>query len=370
MSFIFIGTTGDQAGHSLLTWTMARWLAEKGLSVGFIKPLGSRPIYIQGLWTDQDALLFKRVLRLSEPLDRLCPFPRPEEAWGEKDRDEMIGEIRSLVKEISTGKDILLIMGSRHIFFDDPRWGVSDIHLELDLEADFVLVDRYGSTQASIYSILSVGSLIKDRLKGVVLNRVPTERLGMIKGQMIPLLVSKGIPFMSVIPEDPFLSYRTLGAIRDLVDGDFLWGEEDLNRSVGGMTVGSQDLKGGLVLLRRVYNKIIFLEPASLEGGVQEDSFPRPIAGVLLTGGRRPAPQVLEAIRKAHVPLILTREDTFAALKRLEQPAPGLTPDDEAKVLRFTELMNEDGALEILIGSLGLQPKIPDLEAFKRNRPS
>lgn len=352
MSFLFIGTTGDHAGHSLLTWAMARRLVEKDLTVGFIKPFGSHPIHIHGLWTDQDALLFKSVLKLSEPLDRLCPYPRLEEAWGEKGTDEIIEEIKSLAEELSAGKDVLIIMGSRQIFFDDASCGVSDILLNINLEADFVLVDRYRETRKSLYSILSVSSLIKDRLKGIVLNRVPPERLGTIKNQVIPSLVQKGIPITTAIPENPLLSFRTLGEIRESLDGEFLSGEEGLERCVGGMTVGSHDLTGGLMLLKRVYNKIILLEPTPLESGIDEEPAHRAIAGILLTGGGRPAPQVLEAAKKANIPLVLAQGDTFTALERLEQATPSLSPDDEAKVRRFTELMDKDGALDGLIKSL------------------
>ena len=178
MSFLFVGTTGDRAGHSLFTWTMARRLVEKGLTVGFIKPFGSHPVHTQGLWTDPDSLLFKRVLKLPEPPGRLCPYPRPEGTWGQKGADEIIGEVRSLAEELSAGKDVLLIMGSRHVFFDDASCGVSDILLNINLEADFVLIDRYRRTQTSIYSILSVSSLLKDRLKGVDLTGCHRKGLG------------------------------------------------------------------------------------------------------------------------------------------------------------------------------------------------
>jgi len=59
LSFLFIGTTGDHAGHRFFTWAIARRLVEKGLSVGFLKTLwnpssqvgsvldgpGCRPVY-------------------------------------------------------------------------------------------------------------------------------------------------------------------------------------------------------------------------------------------------------------------------------------------------------------------------------------
>jgi BioD-like phosphotransacetylase family protein len=64
MPFLFIGSTGDRAGHSLVAWAIGRRLLEKGMSVGFIKPFGTDPVHIHGQWTDQDAFLFKEALNL------------------------------------------------------------------------------------------------------------------------------------------------------------------------------------------------------------------------------------------------------------------------------------------------------------------
>jgi BioD-like phosphotransacetylase family protein len=323
MSFLFIGTTGDRAGHSLMTWALARGLADRGLSVGFIKPFGTDPIHIEGLWTDRDAFLFKKVFNLQEPLNRICPYLLSDETWRQEGVEEILEKIKSLAQELST-KDILLIMGSKHIFFDNAA-----------------------------YSILSVSSLLKDRIKGVIVNRVPPGKLVEIRDQVIPSLVKKGIQITAVLPEDPVLSFRSLSEIREVLNGEVLCGRENLGRTVGGMTVGSSDLWGELLALKRLNNKVILREPFSPETGIKESPVYRPIAGILLTGGRNPAPQVLRVAKKANIPLILLKDDTFVAVERLEQFTPTLSPKDEDKIRHLTALMDSDGALDRLVQSLG-----------------
>jgi BioD-like phosphotransacetylase family protein len=51
---------------------------------------------------------------------------------------------------------------------------------------------------------------------------------------------------------------------------------------------------------------------------------------------------------------MLVTHDTFAAMELLEQSASHLSPQDEIKVHRFTEMMDQDGALERLLHSLGI----------------
>lgn len=352
MTLLFIGTTGDHAGHSLVTWAIARRLVEKGLSVGFLKPFGTHPVKLNGLWTDQDVVLFKEVLDIQEPLDRICPYLLSEETGVQEKSGDLLKEIKGLAKALSTGKDILLIMGSEHIFLDDVSHNVSDVLLITELETDFILIDRYRDTAKSIYSILSAGSLLRDRIKGVVLNRVPQTKLQEFRDRTIPSLAKKGIPITIALPEDPCLSFRTLGEVKNVLDGVILCGEESIEEPVGGMTVGSSDLRGELLLFKRAYNKIVLLKPRPPEVEAGESRGLRSIAGILLTGGRNPASQLLAAAREVNVPLILVNGDTFAVLERLEQSPPTLSIQDEPKVRRFTELMDRDGALDTLLQTI------------------
>lgn len=354
MAFLFTGTTGDHAGHSLVTWAIARRLVDRGLRVGFLKPFGTPRATLNGNPADPDAVLFKETLHIQEPLDRICPYLLSDEAWRERGSETILNEMRTWVKELSEGRDVLIIMGADHIFLDNASRGVSDISLAAGLDADFILVDRYRDKARSVYSILSAGSLLKERLKGIVLNRVPPPWLQDIRDHMIPPLARKGVPSIIALPEDPFLSFQTLGDIRDVSGGEFLWGEADREQPVGGMTAGSSDLKGELLLFKRAYNKIILLGPHSQEQESDGPQCPRPIAGILLTGGRMPPPRLLTAAEKAGVPLILVKGDTFTVLERLGQSPPPLSPRDGAKVRRMMELMDQDNALDRLLRGTGV----------------
>ena len=350
MSFLFIGSTGNHAGMSLLTWAIARRLVERGFNVGFMKPFGTQPVRIDEVWTDHDAFLLKEALNLQEPFDRICPYLVSENGWREKGKDVIVEELRILAQELSSKKDILLIMGTQHIFFDDSLYPIPDTSLINALQLDTILVNRYQQPSTSLYSILSVSSLLKERLKGILLNRVSPEMLEHITNQTIPSLSQKGIPILTALPEDPVLSFQTLGDIKETLDGRILCEEESLGKPIEGMTVSSADLEGELRIFRRVYNKIILLEPHSPD--MENGAAPRAIAGILLTGGRTPPVQVVKACEKARVPLILIEEDTFSAQERLEQHPPRLSPRDEIKVRHFTEFLDRNGALDTLLQSL------------------
>jgi BioD-like phosphotransacetylase family protein len=354
MSLLFIGSTGDRGGHSLLTWAIARRLTKMGLSVGFVKPFGTDPVFIDGRWTDHDAHLLKQSLRLREPLETLCPFLVSDETWRALRPEEIMAALKSLVGELSASKDLVIIMGSRHIFFDDAACPIPDISFIPELNADILLIHRYRKISRTVYSLLSVSSLVKNKMRGIILNRVPPEEFQQISSGLIPTLRQKGIPIVSARPEDPVLSFRSIREVKEVLESEILWGEEHLEKPVAAVTVGSADLLGELLVFKRAYNKIILLEASIDEINTEASPGPRPVAGILLTGGRQPPSQLVEAAARSRVPLLLVKEDTFTALQKLEQSTSHLSPDDEGKVRRVTALMERDGGFDRLVKSLGL----------------
>ncbi len=351
MPFLFIGTTGDQAGQSLTAWAVAKRLFDKGLSVGFFKPRMTTPVQLDGFFTDSDAFLFKQVFDIPDPIEKICPSLLYEQASHyQVHHKELINEIRSFATEAAAGKDVLLIVGAKQIFFDDAPHSLSDVLLISEMKADLVLVHRFKKISSTIYSLLSIVSLLREQIKGIIINRVPPEAVSELKDQILPILHEKGISSVAVLPEDDAFSFKDVGRINRILKGRILCGREFLERPVVGMTVGAGVLKGGLRIFKRVYNKIILLGPG--EPGQE-------VAGIILTGNRKPADQVLEAAKTSNIPLILVGEDGFGVKERLEHGTPSLTPADESKMLHFTAMMDREDFLNGIIRSLGLEKMQP-----------
>ncbi|MGV8075009.1 MAG: DRTGG domain-containing protein [Syntrophobacteraceae bacterium] len=352
MALLFIGSTGDQAGHTLITWAIIRRLLEKGYRTGFFKPFGNQVVNNGELWTDHDAELFKAVLNLDEPLDRICPYPLVDQSWRQKEPSEILRECKGLAMDLAEDKDVLVVMGSRHIFSDDALWPVPGLSLITELTADFVLINRFRKASSSIYSILVAYSLLKDRMKGVFINRVPPENMDEARDSVVSSLAAKGVEISALVAADPLLSLWSLREIRDMLDAEVLWGEEKLDRPIGRMTVGSAALKDSALLFKRVYNKIVFLDAPPSGSEIEAASFGESVAGILLTGGIKPPRQIVEAAASENIPLILTKEDTFAVIERSKHITQRLSLNDESKVRYFTELLDRDNGLERLLERL------------------
>jgi len=71
-----------------------------------------------------------------------------------------------------------LILGSKHIFFDDAACPIPDVTLIPELNAEFILVHRYRKASKAIYSILSVSSLLRERIRGLSSTGFRTKKSG------------------------------------------------------------------------------------------------------------------------------------------------------------------------------------------------
>lgn len=345
MSNLYISSTGDHAGQSLIAWTIARRLKLKGLNPGFFKPFGTGRIQSGEGWADPDAVLFKDILDLKEPLEMICPFADFESAEKEHKPGEVLSDILRSTELFRSERDILIIMGSKHIFFDETLNTLPDITVMSEVNADLVLAHRYQKLSSTIYSILSIHSLLRDRLKGIIINRVPPEKIDEVRRQIIPALHEKGISNISIIPEDPLLSFRRVGEICSTLEGRIITGGDLLDNPVERMSVGAANLQGPLAIFKRVYNKIILLGPCNECG----------VAGIIMTNNREPGEQLLEAAKKENVPMAIIKEDSLEALEKLEGAMPSLSHEDENKAAYFTGILDGDGFLERLVDSVILR---------------
>jgi hypothetical protein len=342
MPLLFIGSTGDKAGHSIITWAVADMLRNRGFRVGFFKPFGTHPVQEQGLRSDADALLFKKVLNLETPADHLCPYPAAEDIPVSRGSEELLSETAGKAELLAGDKDILIVMGRAHMFLDDASHPAPEVSIINRLEADLLVVHRYRKLSTTRYSLFSIGSLLRDRLKAMVINRIPAPDFDKAARTLAGSFDCGGMPAAVFLPEDPRLNYQTLAGAARVLGAEVLSGKEFLAATlVSKLTVGSAALPENLKLFRRVYHKLILLEPAA--GSV---------AGIILTGGGKPAPAVLKSAESAGITLMAAQADTFACIDRLEQSSNRLTHHDGYKVERLVELMEQDGNIDGLLKCL------------------
>lgn len=342
MRVIFVGSTGNQPGQTLATWALTVRLKEKGLKVGFFKPYGLLPGMVPsaaGPLCDADVLLMRETLDLPEPHEVLCPIAVSENAvpTGLADSGEPFREkIQRSFQQVSAGKDVVVIMGAKEIFFGGGLSGLSDSTLVKEFNASVLLVDRYEKDHMTLYSLLSLNSFLDGRVKSAILNHVPPDKMDHVKKRVIPFLQEKGLKSITAVPQDPILEAKTVYSIAGIVGGEIIGSSEKEGNLVETSTIGSKHLEGSLSIFKQVYNKIILIGLSPGEGAE------RPVAGIILTGGKFPSEILLRVARERSIPVILTAADTFQAMEKLEKAKPPMGKKDEFRIQRFLRLIDRE----------------------------
>jgi phosphate acetyltransferase len=143
-----------------------------------------------------------------------------------------------------------------------------------------------------------------------------------------------------ILPEEPKLGNPTVGEIARSLDAQIIQGDpEGLNREVHDFKVAAMHLPH---FLDHIQDGALIITPGdradvilgSLATTVSE-TYPN-IAGLLLTGGLRPEPQVqrlMEGFKKyTPIPIVIVGTDTYTTAMNASSVRPALTPENERKI--------------------------------------
>ena len=77
---ILLVSVTPYVGKNVVALGIAEKFRREGKSVGFFKPIGPLPMLVDGRVVDEDAVFFRKVLGLSEPLEDICPLVLSDQA--------------------------------------------------------------------------------------------------------------------------------------------------------------------------------------------------------------------------------------------------------------------------------------------------
>jgi hypothetical protein len=344
---IYIGSTGGGSGRSLLCWLVAESLLRKGIPAGFVKFVPDKQAEQGPRREDPDRILFGRLLG-EERTRTLWP---PKEDGTPADGLSLLSPDQVCEQLLDWGRlwGCLLLMGSQRVFSDAPLCPVSEIDLVRRLGAHVFLLDRYEAEATSIYSLLSIQSLLRDLTRCLIINRIPPMELDRERARMGPLLERQKATYVAFVPEQNILSSLTLREIARRLPAEIVEGEAHAESRIRRCSLGTSLLQGPLHLFRQSYGRIVLLEEKT-SGTPNAGQPPEEIvAGILLTGQRLPNPQMIHAARKANVTLLASSRDAFTTMEILNDVLGTIQWEDRLKQEAFSQWLLKDlGVRDIL----------------------
>jgi len=335
---IYVFGAEPQSGKSVVLLGIVELLSRHVQKLGFFRPL----VRQEGTSDNAIDLISSRYhLPFPNRVKYGMTYEKARSLVGEEKYDELLKRTLEEYRSLESECDVVVCLGTG--FHDIPPGLALDFNIDVANNLGALVAPvatGYGRTPHEIVqrssALLNLLETKRCEVLALFVNRVVPKRMDEIVG-----LVTKAktqVPIF-VLPELGVLAKPTVGEIAEDLGATRWSGDpESFTREVEDIKIGAMELpnfldhliEGTLVITPGDRSDIIL---GSLLADVAS-TYPR-VAGLLLTGGLRPAPQVqriLEGLRKSPVPVMAVEADTFMAGTQASQVRGRIRPGNSRKV--------------------------------------
>ena len=366
MKQLYLAATGQNRGKTTAALGLFDGFVRQGLRAGFMKPVGQRTIIDDGQPADEDAVLMRATFQLPERYPVMSPVHIPRGFTKSYIAGEVVEDLPAKIAAAHAtfrDHDVLLIEGTGHAGVGAVI-GLSNAAVARQLGAPAVIVSE-GGVGRPIDEIVLNAALFRSHgveVAGAIVNKVDVVAQPGIRNILERGLAPYDIPLLGILPVRPILSNPTLEMILEGVQGETIHRGPDLERVIDGVAIGAMEPghmlervgPGTLVIVPGDREDVILtLTTAHLMGEPRSatvDELTRPrlelddghagaAIGLVLTGGYRPRPAVLAAIRRADLFATLVPHDTYTVASEVHDLLVKTHPADVEKIALIKELV-------------------------------
>lgn len=362
MKPLYIVGTQRDIGKTTTSLGLARAFSDRGLSVGYLKPLGQRTVTAEGHVVHDDARLVYTSLGQPEVTqdDMAIPLPsgRVEKEIGNPQSDELFAKVKQSYEAVAATKDVMIVEAMGHVAMGSCL-GLSAADVSRRLGAKTLLISGGGIGRA-IDEIALCSTFLYARgadFLGVIVNKVWPEKYERVRAATMQGLANLGITSYGAMPFDKELAAPTMQQVYEVIDGEILSGAENMERRVYNTMVAAMEADN---MIRHLKESTLVIAPgdrqdniiACLCAHIMGDIRQRTLAGLILTGGLRPDAQTLSLIAASGVPVVLAKEDTYTVVNKYHETVFKIRPGDSTRIEAAVNVVNKyvdvDGILRSL----------------------
>jgi phosphate acetyltransferase len=350
---LYIATTDPYSGKSLVSLGVAELLLRRTSRVGIFRPViggsaGGGPLGRRD--KNIDLLLSHYQLDLDYEQTYALHVDEAEALIGSGRYGEALDQIIAKYKALEGRSDFVLCIGS--------DLESSAAALEFDFNADvaknlacpvlLVVSGRGRDVGAVLNTARGALEAYRERgaeVLGVIVNRAAPERFEDLRAALKEELPQEDL-VMAAIPSNRILASPSLREVADQLGAEILFGGQHLERLAYRNLVIAMHLEN---YLDHLTENALLITPGDRNEVVlsalqahQSDRYP-PVAGLVLTGGLKPAPAVAKLLEglSGMVPILSVPDDTYDTATHVSQVHSYITADNRAKIDLCLDLFEE-----------------------------
>ena len=336
---IFIAISEPNSGKSIVALGLMNMLLSKTKKVGFFKPIVNVDPAEK---TDGHIDTIREHFELNIPYTDMYAFTRSQalNLLQTKSTGEMIETIIEKFKRLEDKYDFTVIEGS-----DFSGEGIAfefetnaTIAKNLSAPVIIVITGQNKTTAQLITTSLTVFQSFKEReleVLSIIVNRVSPECVHDVRDQLKAQLPTEII--LAVIPDDVNLKSPTMREVMEHLQGELLFGEDQLSNRVDNFVTGAMQVPNFLNYLKE---NVVIVTPGdrgdiiicALQANLST-SYPK-VAGIVLSAGSLPEEPIMRLIKGSQsvIPIIAVPTGTFETSARLGGIQSRITPGNDKKI--------------------------------------
>jgi len=343
---IYIASTRELSGKSVVTVALASIAKDLGKNVGYFKPIGLEYTTDEkGEPLDEDAETMRRILNLKDELSLVCPFVVRKDMLLEQiskvGASKVTNKIKRSFEMASEGKEIILIEGPPALSVGSFL-GCSVPKLAADFHAEILLVERF-EDDLVVDDVLQARDYCmkwKANLQGVILNQVPPAKMLKAKNIVKPAFEKNGVRVVGIIPEDRTINALTVKEIHAAIGGKILAGKDGMEKTVQMVLIGAMTPESAIRYFRKAKNELV------ITGGDRTDiifaALEAGVSALILTGNLYPSVKIFPRADDLKVPMILVPFDTYTTLQMIQRIVGRIKPADKERIDKAKKLVKEN----------------------------
>ncbi len=358
---IYITATERNTGKTSLSIGIMRYLIDRGYKVGFIKPVAQRYVQVDGGRYSEDAVLLKKIFNLPHRLDDMSPVVVESgitELYILKKRRSFKRKIVASFRRIAKDSDFVIVEGTGHAGVGSCL-DMSNPEVAKAISASVLMVAEggIGSTIDRIALNRGLFKLKGVMILGVVVNKVKEYKYDKIQKVVGVALKSKGMRVYGFVPYVQYLAAPTITQIASQTKASLLSGEERLEEEIDDISVATMEPHA---VLRQITESrenlflitssdrvdvLLAIVAAFFEGA-------RKLKGVLLSGANLPPANILHALKKTGIPVLISSIGVYTLASMLSKITVKTTPEDKKRISALCSLAEKHIEIDHLLGIL------------------
>jgi phosphate acetyltransferase len=358
---VYITGSEAQSGKSVVVLGLVEWLWNQGRTVGFFRP-------VIGSENKPDRLIHLVLARYGSRFPYVamygCTHEQALDLVGGDSQDALFKLILDKYKALEQQCDVIVCVGTDSAGVPLPfELGFNaEIAYNLGCAMMPIVTGRDKTTHQIVDAVRVVIESLEQRrcdVLAVIANRVPSAHVAELVAELRSAIPTHVLFY--VIPEHGILAKPTVAEIAQALQAECLRGEaESLNRMVTQFKVAAMELPH---FLDRIEEGNLIITPGDrsdiIVGSLAAEastSYPH-IAGLLLTGGFKPATQVqrlIGGLGTSSPPILSVETDTYTTATNVSSVRGTLVPEDTRKMAAALGIVEASVRFDELQGRLAV----------------